>query len=323
MAKAYLIVNFGGPRNQEEIYPFLRELLTDQDVVRSGWPQFWHNLLFSRIAKKRARQIAHDYALIGGASPIHRDTEEVRGWLQKALGAKVLAFHRYLNATHEDFIEEIERLDSEEVGVFPMFPQFSYATTGSVARWFDRHLSRKTVEKMKWVKSYPSHPAFVDATQKGIRNFLQKEGIPLADVFFLFSAHGLPQEFIDAGDPYEEECKKSYEAAMAGFDGVPSLLCYQSKFGKGEWLRPYTEEVSSGILQRNSGKPVVVVVPISFTSDHIETLFEIEHQYLPLIRRSGLQAYRCPAIGLQQGWLQAIPAILNTERVNNNTLFRS
>lgn len=317
MTKAYLIVNFGGPRNQEEIAPFLRELLTDQDVVRSGWPQFWHNLLFSRIAKKRARQIAHDYTLIGGGSPIYGDTEELAVRLKEMLGSQVLTFHRYLPATHASFLEQLEDLNCDEIVVFPMFPQFTYATTGSIARWFHKHVSNKTIDKMHWTKSYPDHSGFVAATQEAIRIFLEKENIPLSDVFLLFSPHGLPQDFIATGDPYESECQKSYQAVMVGFPGVPSMMSYQSKFGKGEWLRPYTEETASGILQYHNGKPIVVVVPISFTSDHIETLFEIEYQYLPLIRRAGLQAYRCPALGLQPSWLKAITAILENQECHS------
>jgi ferrochelatase len=107
---------------------------------------------------------------------------------------------------------------------------------------------------------------------------------------------------------------------MASFPGVPSLLSYQSKFGNGEWLRPYTEEVASSILQHHQEKPAVVVVPISFTSDHIETLFEIEHLYLPRTRQAGLQAYRCPALGLQLKWLQAILAILTGLDLSGNSM---
>src|SRR5579885_3024221 len=140
MTKAFLIVNFGGPRNLEEIAPFLRELLTDQDVVRSGWPQFIHNILFSRIAKKRARQIAHDYALIGGGSPIYRDTEELARQLRTLLKAPVYTFHRYLTATHADFISKIQQDQADEIVVFPLFPQFSYSTTGSIAKWLQKRI---------------------------------------------------------------------------------------------------------------------------------------------------------------------------------------
>ncbi len=320
MTKAYLIVNFGGPRHPGEIALFLRELLTDQDVVRTGWPQFWHNLFFSRMAKKRARQVAHDYALIGGASPIYGDTEKVAEELRKALGSPVLTFHRYLPDTHATFIRQVEELECREITVFPLFPQFSYATTGSIARWFHNHVCGKTVRKMRWLKSYPVHPSFVEATQKTMRDFMQGHGLSLSEVFFLFSAHGLPRKFICSGDVYESECERSYAAVMAGFPGVPGLLSYQSKFGRGEWLRPYTEEVASSILHYHQGRSSIVVVPISFTSDHIETLFEIEHLYLPVIRSSGIQAYRCPALGLSPDWLQAILAILRSQDLSSNDM---
>ena len=307
MTKAYLIVNFGGPRHQGEIALFLRELLTDKDVVRTGWPQFWHNLLFSRIAKKRARQVAHDYALIGGASPIYGDTEQVAEELRKALDSPVLTFHRYLPDTHIGFIQQIQDLECSEIIVFPLFPQFSYATTGSIARWFHNHICGKTVRKMRWLKSYPVHPSFVEATQNTIRDFIQSKNISLSEVFFLFSAHGLPCKFICTGDLYESECKRSHAAVMAGFPGVPSLLSYQSKFGRGEWLRPYTEEIASSILQYHQGRSSLVIVPISFTSDHIETLFEIEHLYLPIIRSSGIRALSLSGLGITARLVESHP----------------
>lgn len=310
MTKAYLIVNFGGPRDLQEIAVFLRALLTDQDVVRTGWPQFLHNLFFSRIAKKRATKIAHDYASIGGGSPIYKDTEELASKLRQFFHAPVLTFHRYLPTTHKKFIEEIEKLDCEDILVFPMFPQFTYATTGSIARWLSQYISPGTVAKLRWYKSYPAHPAFIRATQYIIREFLNNARIALEDVFFLFSAHGIPQKFISTGDPYQRECEASYQAVMAGFKGVPSLLSYQSKFGKGEWLRPYTEDIATQILDYHQNKSIVIVVPISFTSDHIETLFEIEQLYLPLMQKSGIQAYRCPALGLSPIWIEAIQEIL-------------
>jgi protoporphyrin/coproporphyrin ferrochelatase len=323
MSKAYLIVNFGGPRDQQEIRPFLQELLKDQEVIRSGWPQFWHNIIFSRIAKNRARQVAHDYATIGGGSPIYAETEEVARQLRHSLDAPVLTFHRYLPSTHATFIQQIESLTCCEIIVFPMFPQFSYATTGSIARWLHEHLRGRTARKIRWIKSYPTHPAFVTAIQEGMNSFLQSQQVSRTDVFFLFSAHGLPKTFICTGDLYQSECERSHAAVMAGFATVPSLLSYQSKFGRGEWLRPYTEEISANILQYHQGKSSLVIVPISFTSDHIETLFEIEQLYLPVIRKSGIQAYRCPALGLQKNWIGAISAILRSEDfVGNDMLIR-
>ncbi len=319
MSKAYLIVNFGGPRDQKEIRSFLQELLTDRDVIRLRWPRFCHNLFFSYIAKRRSNKVAHDYATIGGGSPIYRDTEEVARRLRLHLDAPVVTFHRYLVSTHATFIRQIEKLSCSEIVVFPMFPQFSYATTGSIARWLSEHLSQECLHKLRWVKSYPTHPAFVQSTQEGIHSFLKKQHLSQADLFFLFSAHGLPRKFIDEGDIYKSECESSQEAVMRAFSNVPSLLSYQSKFGRGEWLRPYTQDIAANILQYTDRKSILVV-PISFTSDHIETLYEIEKLYLSLIESAGAAAYRCPALNLQNHWIEAIASILKEENLISNDL---
>jgi ferrochelatase len=307
---AYLIVNFGGPRTLKEIEPFLRALLTDKDVIRTRMPQVFHNYIFGRVAKKRAGKIAADYAKLGGGSPIWSDTEYCAAELRKKLQAPVLAFHRYLPSTHKSLLEELHHLHAKEICVFPLFPQFTYATTGSVARFFMQHCSKGVVHKLRWVKSYPSHPAYVAAVQNTLKEFLEHRGLNEGEVFFLFSAHGVPKEFIEQGDLYEYECTLSHQAVMQAFPGAHSMLCYQSKFGPGEWLRPYTEDVCREILHHAQGRKYCVFVPISFTSDHIETLFEVEEQYMPLIAKNGLYPFRTPALNRRREWINAIVRIL-------------
>ena len=134
-----LLVNFGGPRSLDEISPFLTALLTDRDVIDSKLPNFLHHLLFSRIAKKRAIQVKEDYAKIGGRSPIFEDTEKLAELLATSTGQPIFTFHRYLPSTHAASVTSIEA-SKGPIKVFPLFPQFSYATTGSIARWFSHHL---------------------------------------------------------------------------------------------------------------------------------------------------------------------------------------
>lgn len=308
--KAYLIVNFGGPRTLAEIEPFLAALLTDRDVVRTKLPQFWHNYLFRRIAKKRSLKIAPQYQAIGGNSPIYSDTEYVASELRKKLDGPVLSFHRYLPATHGDSLAALRALEVDEIAVFPMFPQFTYATTGSAARFLQKNLPASVVNKLKWVKSYPSHPAFVAVTQKTIQTFLQNQGLKEEETFFFFSAHGLPKEFVDNGDLYAHECGLSYKNVMKAFPKGESLLAFQSKFGPGEWLRPYTQEVCEQIDFYRKERSHILFIPISFTSDHIETLFEIEQEYLPIICEQGLKGYRLPALNRSPEWIEAIATIL-------------
>ncbi len=298
----YVIVNFGGPRSLTEVGPFLRSLLTDQDVLRTPLPAFLHRWLFGKIADRRAAKIAHDYALIGGKSPIYEDTEAVA----QSVGA--LTFHRYLPDTHAASLSAIAALDAKEIIIFPLFPQFTYATTGSIARFFQQHLPSHTLSKIRWIPSYHTHPAYIRCMQNTLADFLSQQKLSQEEVLLLFSAHGLPQKFIDTGDPYEDHCRATYSHILSAFPKAASLLSFQSKFGPGEWLRPYTVDV----CQTVEGRPHVVFVPLSFTSDHIETLFEVEYQYLPLIRARGLAAHRCPALGRRADWIEAIAEIFQT-----------
>ncbi len=323
MKKAYLLVNFGGPRDLQEIEEFLIELLTDQEVLRTPLPAFLHRLLFTRVAKKRSKRIAPDYALIGGKSPIYEDTEAIAEQVCNILGEKVLVFHRYLPKTHDEFIEKIKHLEPCEIRVFPMFPQFTYATTGSIALWFSKHLSSSTLNRLSWVKSYPGHPLYIAAFEELIREFLEQTGLREEETAFLFSAHGVPKSFVDTGDCYQQECRVSFDLLQKRFPKAVAKLSYQSQFGKEEWIRPYTAEVCA-TKEWAEGRKNAVIVPLSFTSDHIETLYEIEHLYLPLVRKAGLQAYRCPALNRREGWVRAIAQIFQNEQgAANSKLIRS
>lgn len=306
-----VLVNFGGPRFLSEISPFLQELLTDPDVIRTKFPLFFQKWLFRRIAKKRALKVCHDYVQIGGKSPIYFDTEEIGKKLE------AIPFHRYLPATHEQTLAKIESIEAEEISVLPLFPQFCYATTGSIARFFSKRLSKKTVRKLRWIKSYAAHPAFIRSYQRRISDFLLEHD--LKHPALLFSAHGVPQSFVDEGDPYESECRSSFEKVMEGFPDALGKLSYQSRFGPEEWIKPYTNEVCEEAARWCEGRDIVIV-PITFTSDHIETLFEIEALYLPLIRSQGLKAYRCPALNLEPYWIESLSEILKINPIHTNEM---
>ncbi len=315
-----ILVNFGGPRNLDEVGAFLTELLSDQDVIRTRWPRFVHRWLFSRIARKRARIIGPDYEKIGGGSPIFRDTEEIARLLQNKLSIPVLTFHRYLTATHAQSFREIEECGEKFLRVLPLFPQFSYATTGSIARLFSECLSKRAQLSLRWIQSYPTHPAFIGAYFNRICGFLKEACIDEGEVALLFSCHGLPRSYIDNGDVYESECSRSFDAISCLFPKAVSRLSYQSKFGRGEWLRPYTDEMCKSVSSWNQGRKAVVVVPLSFTSDHIETLYEIEELYLPVLRKNGAFALRCPALNLEPDWIDGLAEIALTHSLNANSM---
>lgn len=310
--KAYVLANFGGPRHLDEIRAFLQALLLDRDVIRTPLPKIVHNKLFKKIAKYRSRKIREDYQMIGGKSPIYEDTEWLANQLEESLNAPVLAFHRYLPSTHANFFEQLRILPCDQIIVFPMFPQFCYATTGSVAKFFSDRLSSHTINKMAWVRSYATHPSYVKSFQKVISTFLASKELSPENTFLLFSAHGIPQKFVNQGDPYQSECESSFQAIGNGFSGYSKLLCYQSKFGPGKWIKPYTSVVTTHMPDYVKKEKKVVVVPLSFTSDHIETLFEIEKLYLPNIEQFNLEAFRCPALNRDELWVKSVVDILNS-----------
>jgi protoporphyrin/coproporphyrin ferrochelatase len=321
---AYVLVNFGGPRDLSEIEEFLTELLTDQEVIRTAFPAFLHRFLFSRVAKKRSKKIAPDYASIGGKSPIFEDTEEIARRVGKILGKEVITFHRYLPKTHRSFLEKIKSLpEVDEIRVFPMFPQFSYATTGSIALWLSKHLCPKILDKLQWIKSYPGHPAYIGAMASCLDDFLQDQGLQEEETVLLCSAHGLPQRYICTGDIYQKECLLSFKLLKERFPRAIALLSYQSQFGKEEWIRPYTIDICQQIDHWAQGRKNIAIVPLSFTSDHIETLYEIEELYLSALRHSGRNAFRCPALNLRRDWLEAIAELFQkTEGISNSLLIR-
>jgi len=320
---ANLLVNFGGPRSLCEIAPFLTELLCDRDVIRTRFPSLVHNWMFGRIARKRAIKVVHDYEQIGGRSPIYFDTESLSSALSLRLKEPVFAFHRYLPETHSATLQKIESCQANEIRVFPLFPQFCYATTGSIARFFGRRLSARSLHKLRWIKSYAAHPSFIAAYQKRIADFLKCDRLKEEDSILLFSAHGIPLSFVETGDPYESECQLSYRACLKAFPNAIGRLAYQSKFGPGEWLHPATDATCEQILTWHQGRKSVIFVPITFTSDHVETLFEVEKLYLPLIQKRGLNAYRCPALNLEPYWVGAIAEILQeTNFCTNQMLIR-
>ncbi len=315
-------MNFGGPRTLKEVLPFLESLLTDEEVIRTSLPSWIQRLFFRYIARKRALKSAKEYALIGGGSPIYADTEWVATALSKRMGIPILAFHRYLEDTHDTFCEMLQQYDPEKILVFPLFPQFSYTTTGSIAKWFQEHLGFKWTQKMQWVKSYSAHTLYIKVMVACAQEFLQEQGLQESDTVLFCSAHGLPKQFILEGDPYQKECEASFKAIACCFPQAHAILAYQSKFGRQEWLTPATGTLCRQPQLFMEGKKQVVFIPVSFSSDHVETLFEIEG-YVSCLQKLGVPAYRCPALGRREDWMDAAAEMLKENAfVSNDALIR-
>jgi protoporphyrin/coproporphyrin ferrochelatase len=320
---SYVIVNFGGPRNLKEIRPFLETLLTDQDVIRTKLPQFLQKFIFKKIARNRAKKIQKDYIKIGGKSPIFFDTENIAYLVSQRLDAKVLTYHRYLTDTHQKFLEEINNINTDEIHIFPMFPQFSYATTGSIARFFNQNLSESILNKVRWIKSYPGHTSFIQAYTNKIQDLILEHQLNPNETILFFSSHGIQKNLVQTGDIYESECQISFNKIMHNFPYLLGKMGFQSKFGPGEWIQPYTEDMCYQVDEWSQGRKNIIIIPLSFTSDHIETLFEIEHLYLPILKSKKYNVFRCPALNQGSTWIDSIIEILKeTNLMTNQMLIR-
>lgn len=300
-----ILANFGGPRTSDEIYSFLKTLLCDQDVIQTGWSPPLHRLLFSYIAKKRTAKVAKDYAKIGGASPIYFDTLKLKKYLEDTLKLPVYDFHRYLPQTHGSFLKDVDNHQGKSLLVFPLFPQFSFATTGSIARFFATHLCGRTLEKLQWLPSYETHTSFIGAYVHNIKHKMKQHHLNEEDVCLFYSFHGVPKKFTCFNDPYQKHCLASFEAIKKEFPLADHMMAFQSKFGKGEWLKPYTSDLVEGDLTWLKKKHVLFV-PLSFTSDHIETLFEVEYEYKQVLENRGIHALRVDAIAQDFSWVTQI-----------------
>jgi ferrochelatase len=299
MKLGVLLFNLGGPETLAEVRPFLFNLFSDPEIVRLPFSWLQKPLAWL-ISTSRYRKSAGYYAQIGGGSPLRRITEEQGRELQNELRrrgveARVYIGMRYWNPDTRQAIAEIERDGITELIVLPLYPQFSVSTTGSSfkdfvgqidARGGLRHLRRR------YITRWHLHPTYLDAFVRQIVAEIAKfpDSTP-SRVHLLFSAHSVPESYITNGDPYlrqTEETVRSISARLG--DQYPTHLCFQSKVGPVKWLEPSTDQCLRDL--RAKGVEQVLMIPISFVSDHIETLYELDILYRKVAEDIGLRAYR-------------------------------
>ncbi|XP_053304162.1 ferrochelatase, mitochondrial isoform X2 [Spea bombifrons] len=285
-----LMLNMGGPETLEDVHDFLLRLFLDKDLMTLPA----QSKLGPFIAKRRTPKIQEQYNKIGGGSPIKKWTAQQGEGMVRLLDElspstaphKYYIGFRYVNPLTEAAIEEMENDGVERAIAFTQYPQYSCSTTGSSINAIYRYYNSKGVQpKMKWsvIDRWPTHPlliqCFADHIQKELNMFpADKRG----DVVILFSAHSLPMTVVNRGDPYPQEVGATVHKVMEklGFCN-PYRLVWQSKVGPMAWLGPQTSDAIEGLCKR--GKKNLLLVPIAFTSDHIETLYELDIEYAQVL----------------------------------------
>lgn len=306
---AVVLFNLGGPDGPADVRPFLRNLFSDPAII--GLPAFLRRPLAGFIAARRERPAQANYALMGGGSPLLGETWKQAGALQDALAGaaeeiRVFAAMRYWRPFTEDAAREVEAFQPDRVVLLPLYPQFSTTTTASsLGAWAEAY---RGPGEVRAVCCYPTEPDFIEAHAELVAAGLADAGG--RPVRVLFSAHGIPESRIRAGDPYEEQILSTAAAVADRLSLGDWGVCYQSRVGPLKWLEPSTPDA---IRQAASEGLGVVVCPIAFVSEHVETLVELDREYAELANAEGCAPYiRVPALGTAPAFIQSLARAVRT-----------
>ncbi len=287
MREAVLITYMGAPSKPEEIRPFLYRLFSDRDLINFGVPAFLQKPLAYLISTFRAPKVKPQYEAIGGGSPLVKNSLEQSRLVEEKLGIKTFVGMLYSEPLLEKVAGEILDSGVEELYHITLYPQYSFATTGACIRDVNRYLGEKI--KVKSVKSWTLNENYIRWIGELLKGELTSSSTE--DTVVIFSAHSLPKYLVEERkDPYPQEVKETVKRVMELFPQFSYRISYQSKVGPIEWLEPSTEEMLKRV--KEEGFKRVVVFPISFVSEHIETLYELDVEYGELARELGLDFRR-------------------------------
>ncbi|MEW6493218.1 MAG: ferrochelatase [Cyanobacteriota bacterium] len=312
-----LLLNLGGPDELRDVRPFLYNLFSDPEIIRL--PFSWlQSPLAWLISTLRAKKSQENYRQIGGGSPLRRITEAQAQVLQETLqqqgqDARVYIGMRYWHPFTEEAIARIKRDAIERLVILPLYPQYSISTSGSSFRILEKLWQEDpTLNRVDYtvIPSWYQQPGYLQAMAQLIANELDQFSHP-DSVHIFFSAHGVPSSYVtEAGDPYQQEIEDCTALIMKTLNrSNPHTLAYQSRVGPVEWLKPYTEDA----LQELGAQGVedLVVVPISFVSEHIETLEEIDIEYRHLAEEAGIQNFkRVPALNTHPVFIDSLATLV-------------
>lgn len=278
---AVILFNLGGPDSLDAVRPFLFNLFNDGAIISAPQPiRFGIATLISTTRTKLAQA---NYALMGGRSPLLPETQAQADALQKKLNAcedaelKVFIAMRYWHPFVKEAAEAARAWGAEEAVLLPLYPQFSTTTTGSsFAAW-----NKVWNKPSRALCCHHTGPDFIQAHADAILNTWREAGSP-PNPRVLFSAHGLPKQIVDRGDPYQFQVEQT---AAEVSDKLPpewdKRVCYQSRVGPLEWIGPSTEHEIAEAVKDNQG---LIVSPIAFVSEHVETLVELDIEYAQLAK---------------------------------------
>lgn len=312
---AIVLFNLGGPDSPEAIEPFLLNLFRDKAILRV--PFFVRPILARIITRSRLKPARENYALLGGRSPLLGLTQEQATVLEAALpdlDAKCFIAMRYWHPFSLQTARAVKAWKPDEVVLLPLYPQYSTTTTGSsLTAWREAAATAGLAARTTTLCCYPTDQGYAAATAARIQPAyaaMRARLDPAVRLRVLFSAHGLPEAIVQAGDPYQWQIEQTVAAVLAawGDTGLDWTICYQSRATPQKWIDPSTDSE----VERAGGEGVaLLVVPIAFVSEHTETLVELDVEYRLLAERAGVPAYeRVPTQNADPGFIAALAALL-------------
>tara|TARA_B100000686_G_C16791492_1_gene979048 strand:- start:2918 stop:3961 length:1044 start_codon:yes stop_codon:yes gene_type:complete len=316
---AIILFNLGGPDRLDAVRPFLRNLFRDPAILRVPGLLRW--LLSWLIARRRATDAKRIYAKIGGRSPLLTETEKqaaaLRNELSHAEGQEYRVFiaMRYWHPFVSDVVGKVASFAPDRTVLLPLYPQFSTTTTASSFReWHRQASARNLAAQTVAICCYPAQANWVTCQADLLSTTISQSNDEPAAMRILFSAHGLPKRIVASGDPYPDQVNQTAQAIIGAISNryvsLDWVVCYQSRVGPLEWIGPSTE---SEIKRAGRDGKALVVVPISFVSEHSETMVELDMDYRELAERCGVVRYhRVPAAGIHPQFIKGLAVMIES-----------
>jgi ferrochelatase len=306
-----VLLNMGGPDCLADVRPFLFNLFSDREIIQLG-PRPLQKPIAWCIARRRAPKSMTNYAVIGGASPLKAITLAQAEALAEALRHEDDDYHvtiamRYWHPFPEVAIAAMLNNGVTDVVLLPLYPHYSKATSGSSLNHFRQTLAKIAPHiPVSAISSYPTNTLYVEAVAANINQGLST--LP-GSAEIIYSAHSLPTSFIRDGDPYVDHLQQTI-AAVEEITGRHGRLCFQSRSGPVEWLTPSTPDMIRELARENCQE--ALIVPLSFVSDHIETLVEIDRDYKALARSLGITLHRSASLNTHPLFINALKSLVVT-----------
>ncbi|MBI5020475.1 MAG: ferrochelatase [Ignavibacteriales bacterium] len=314
---AVILFQLGGPDSLDSIEPFLFNLFSDPDIINFPGAFLARSFIARKISSNRSKKVRENYRAIGGRSPILALTRAQAIALEQSLNehtdAEVFIAMRYWHPNTEEVILKIKHDTFSKIILLPLYPQYSKATTlSSLKEWKKQcALLNYNPIQLETIESFHNHPSYINAITNHINTaLLHFVDIDMKDIDLVFSAHSVPESYVKKGDPYQDQVLETVKLVVhKGKWNSPHTVGYQSKVGPIKWLGPSLHDTITELT--SSGRKNFLIIPISFVTDHIETLHEIGIEMRRFAMESGANKFEImPALNNDNDFIECLTALV-------------